>query len=247
MSGPTVEFHEVANIFPLMDGEPFKELCSDIAKHGLIEPIWTWLGKIIDGRNRYRACEEVGIVPAYREWEGEEKGLLSFVISLNLKRRHLNESQRAMIAARMANIRLGDNQYKNNGSANVQTLQISQEKAAELFNVSPRLVASAKKVIEESKPETIAKIEGGKTTVSQIARRFTRQERMEEISKGNQSLNGRKKYSVIYADPPWKYDFSFSDSRAIEEHYPTMELEEIMALPVCKSFIISNKQMELLG
>lgn len=34
-------------------------------------------------------------------------------------------------------------------------------------------------------------------------------------------------YDIIYADPPWKYDFSVSDSRAIESHYPTMELEEI--------------------
>lgn len=47
-------------------------------------------------------------------------------------------------------------------------------------------------------------------------------------------------FDVIYADPPWKYDFSKSDSRAIESHYPTMELEEICALniPAAKNAIL---------
>ena len=81
--------------------------------------------------------------------------------------------------------------------------------------------------------EEIEKVKQGVTTATQVLRRYTRQEKIEEISKGNQPLNGHSKYSVIYADPPWRYDFSFSDSRAIEEHYPTMEIEEIISLPVC--------------
>jgi N6-adenosine-specific RNA methylase IME4 len=225
-----MQFHEVANIFPMMDGEQFKDLCKDIAANGLIEPIWTWCEKIIDGRNRFRACEEVGILPQFREWDGTEDKLLPFVISLNLKRRHLNESQRAMIAANMANLGWGQ---RTDRVANLQLSPVTQTEAAKMFNVSPRLVADAKRVIETSEPETIAKIQEGKTTVSQIARRFNRQAKMDEISKGNRPLDSKaQKYSVIYADPPWRYDFSFSDSRAIEEHYPTMEIEDIMALPV---------------
>lgn len=47
-------------------------------------------------------------------------------------------------------------------------------------------------------------------------------------------------FDVIYADPPWKYDFSKSNSRAIETHYPTMEIEEICGLdiPVAKNAIL---------
>lgn len=40
------------------------------------------------------------------------------------------------------------------------------------------------------------------------------------------------RYSVIYADPPWQYDFSVSDSREIENQYPTMPVNEICALPI---------------
>ncbi len=39
-------------------------------------------------------------------------------------------------------------------------------------------------------------------------------------------------YHVLYADPPWRYEFSQSDSRKIENQYPTMELEDICGMEV---------------
>lgn len=41
-----------------------------------------------------------------------------------------------------------------------------------------------------------------------------------------------KKYNVILADPPWRYDFQMSKSRMIENHYPTMEVDDICKLNV---------------
>lgn len=92
------EFHDVAALFPLMDGEEFELLKADIAAHGLREPIWLHPdGRIIDGRNRYRACLETDTAPRYRAWDGTGS-LVSLVVSLNLKRRHLTKSQLAAIA-----------------------------------------------------------------------------------------------------------------------------------------------------
>jgi len=39
-------------------------------------------------------------------------------------------------------------------------------------------------------------------------------------------------FNIIYADPPWLYDFSRSPTRAIENQYPTMELEQIKKMPL---------------
>jgi hypothetical protein len=101
-----LKFHPLANIFPLMEGQEFESLVEDIrAANGLHEKITLYEGCILDGRNRYRACKALGIditALEFDEYDGSDP--LGFVISLNLARRHLSESQRAMIAAQCANI-----------------------------------------------------------------------------------------------------------------------------------------------
>lgn len=96
-SGTTNEFHEVATIFPPMGEEEFTLFVADIQQRGLLEPIWTFQGKIIDGIHRFRACRQLGIEPTYQEWDGHGS-LVQFVVSRNLQRRHLTAGQRAMLA-----------------------------------------------------------------------------------------------------------------------------------------------------
>src|SRR5437660_4031020 len=63
-------FHEVATIFPPMTEEEFALFVADIQLRGVLDPIWTSHGKIIDGIHRYRACQQLGIEPRYQEWDG---------------------------------------------------------------------------------------------------------------------------------------------------------------------------------
>jgi ParB-like chromosome segregation protein Spo0J len=94
---PDLRFHPLADIFPLMEGTEFDELFADIKAHGLVEPIVVYEGMILDGRNRYRACEVAGLEPAYRHFTGDDP--TAFVISANLHRRHLTaEDKRKVIA-----------------------------------------------------------------------------------------------------------------------------------------------------
>ncbi len=93
-----MNFHEVANVFPLLQGVEFETLCQDIKTKGLIEAIWLHPdGRVIDGRNRYLACQKVDIAPRFRTWDGQGS-LIGFVLSLNLHRRHLTSGQRAVLA-----------------------------------------------------------------------------------------------------------------------------------------------------
>lgn len=157
-------FHPLANIFPLIEGHAYNELRADVMKHGVREPIWIYEGQILDGRNRYRAASSQGVEFEVREYLGDDA--VGFVVSLNLHRRHLTESQRAAVAAKLANMPLGGAQYR---SANLQTDQISQADAANLLNVSTRSVASAKKVIEEASPELVQAMDEGRASVSAAA------------------------------------------------------------------------------
>ena len=143
----SLEFNPVANIFPLMQGAEYNQLKDDIAANGLLDPIWLDTeGKILDGRNRYRVCLDVGVDPQYRTYQGDDE--LKFVISKNLHRRHLSESQRAVIASRLANMQRGGDRPSENDSnfdsANLPIGNFSQPEAAEMLNVSPRTVATIK-------------------------------------------------------------------------------------------------------
>ena len=91
--------HPAAELFPLMKGPEFGLLVEDIGQHGLREPVVMYQGLVLDGRNRLRACEISGVEPRFVEWDGVGSPL-AFVLSRNLHRRHLNEGQRAIIAAR---------------------------------------------------------------------------------------------------------------------------------------------------
>jgi N6-adenosine-specific RNA methylase IME4 len=236
-----IEFHDIANIFPMMGVEEFEQLKQDIKSNGLIEPINTYEGKILDGRNRWLACGEVGIEPRFETYQGDEP--VSFVISKNLKRRHLNGSQKAMIATEIKPA-LEEEARKRQAhgmTAPGKTLveQIpeasdgrARDKAGEVIGISGRYVAEAEKIKQEA-PEYVQPIMDGEMTITKAKREINRKERVEKIVESTaQPIEGIGKFPVIYADPPWRYDFSKSTSRDIENQYPTMDIDDICELNV---------------
>jgi N6-adenosine-specific RNA methylase IME4 len=254
-----IEFHPLAAIFPLVEGAEFDEIAADIRKHGLHEPIVVFEDKILDGRNRYRACEAAGIEPTFTVYTGDDP--VSYVVSLNLRRRHLDESQRAMVAAKLATLKLGDNQHS-------EGLPIGR--ASGMLNVGERTVARAREVLEHGAPELVSAVEHGKVSVSAAAdvatqdidaqreivargereilraaqnirarkaeiRRAERIERLAATCNHSTPFPSDRRYAVLYADPPWHFEVYNEESgveRAAGNHYPTMSLDEICALPV---------------
>jgi len=255
-----LQFHPLADIFPLVEGAEFDELVADIREHGLHEPIVVFEDKILDGRNRYRACDAAGVEPTFTVYSGDDP--VSYVVSLNLRRRHLSESQRAMVAAKLATLKDGQR------ADLVEGLPIGR--ASEMLNVGERSVARAREVQEHGAPELIHAVEQGSVSVSAAADVATlpAQEQREIVARGEreilraaQDIRARKaeirraerierlaatcnqsapfpsdrRYAVLYADPPWHFEVYNEESgieRAAGNHYPTMSLEDICALPV---------------
>ena len=91
-------FHPIANIFPLMTDEEIDSLAEDIKKNGIHNPIWMFQEKVLDGRNRAKACEKIKQDPPIKQFAGTAKDAISFVWSENVERRHLNSSQKAIAA-----------------------------------------------------------------------------------------------------------------------------------------------------
>lgn len=295
----TRQAHPYADIFPLLPDAELKALADDIALHGLREPIWLHRdGRIIDGRNRYRACVLADVEPTYRTYDGDDGAeLLDFVVSLNKFRRHLTPSQLAMVAATVANMKRGRPAGKETSlslyeSAEVNEPLVSIAQAADMFGVGEVSVKHARKVQEQGVPELAEKVVAGKASVSAAAalaeaeekeqrealaaaeeaaksaaagRRAqeateaaARAEEKEIIRRANEIKRRKKEqrqqekaakvaeisartpapldslgpFPVIYADPPWRYDYAEDTTRQIENHYPTMSLDEIKALDI---------------
>jgi len=171
---PEREFHAMAGLFPLLRGAAFNELAADIKNNGLREPILCDAeGRILDGRNRYRACRKVGVEPRFVTWDGAGTPL-DLALSLNLKRRHLDESQRALVAARLAKM-MELEAIQRRGRRAGNTLQIcnqfphrrpSSVSAGILINVSPRLIGYGIRVLRDGCEELIAAVESGQVAVS---------------------------------------------------------------------------------
>lgn len=97
---PDLEIHPFAMLFPEMDGEQFDRLLEDMITNGQQDPIILFEGKILDGRNRYRALMSIRAESiATSDFDGTEMAALRFVASKNLSRRHMNASQRAAVGA----------------------------------------------------------------------------------------------------------------------------------------------------
>lgn len=161
--------HPAAELFPLMSVQEYTNLKNDIAEHGVREPIWVYKGQILDGRHRDRACSELGIECPATTWDGSEAGAVDFVLSVNLKRRHLTASQAAMVAAKYANIKRGSNQHVKEHPPNGGT-SVSQAQAAAATGATVRSTQRAAEVLSGGNEELIEAVAAGKTTVTAAAR-----------------------------------------------------------------------------
>lgn len=176
-SVPDMPAHEVANLFRMMDATEYEGLLRDIQANGLREPIWTLDGTILDGRNRYKACQELNIRPATREYTGptDIASLVAFVMSLNLQRRHLSSSQRSMLALDVEKLLAAElerqrrekiSHYRQTG----ETVEIfppspkAREQAAAITGTNGRYVSDAKKVATQA-PELVNLVRDGTLTI----------------------------------------------------------------------------------
>ena len=100
-----LDFHPLANVFPLLDGEEFEALVADIAEHGVRESVVLYEWQILDGRNRYRAAQVACVDCPLATYDGDDPA--AYVVSLNLHRRHLSDDQRRIAGAKLAQLTRG--------------------------------------------------------------------------------------------------------------------------------------------
>ena len=191
-----LEPHPVADLLPLMDEVSFKELKDDIALNGLREPVWLHPdGRILDGRNRHKACVALRLKPATKVYAGDlsTEAIVAFIISLNLKRRHLDSGQRAFVALRVeqtlaeaARERMLASQNNDAGRAAFQRIEKQADtpihaaaRAAAMVGTNRQYVADAKKIRQEA-PDLEQQVVAGKLTLPKAKQQLKKRQRAKQ-------------------------------------------------------------------
>jgi N6-adenosine-specific RNA methylase IME4 len=294
VAGLVLPAHPFAELFPLIEGEEFLAFAEDIRANGVRDPIVLLGDSILDGRNRANALAhlaETGEIlgegwghrageplspdcleddyPWIRKFNRDVDGdPLAWVLSKNLKRRHLDESQRAMVAAKIANLGVGRpaKPFEPAPDHIPSIGGISARAAARLLNVGHASIERARTVLRDGAHDLQHAVEQGRVAVStaeaiaslpqdeqlaivaksekeilsaakdirarQRRARFAEvNDRLAKISAGNRDVDTSQRFPILYLDPASRFKSGFGD-RSIENHYPTMEWPEILALPI---------------
>ena len=242
--------HPAADAFPMMEDKRFEELKTDLITHGQIEPITLCDGLILDGRNRYKACIQLGIKPVTRNFNGDP---WAYVWSLNGERRDLkSEDQRYLIwkwlneksEAMQSEIkRIADEANKARSEAQVGIPKAEKQRAgtncartskhperqakATASKTNAGAVARGDKLAKD-RPDLEEKVRKGEMKPVEAHRQMKRDAVADKVSE-----LPTDQYRIIYADPPWKYgDKRDGHTTGAEDHYPTLSISELCALPV---------------
>jgi hypothetical protein len=214
-----LEFHELANEFPLIEGEELQKIAEGIKHNGfLLEPITLLDGKVLDGRNRYNAAKQAGYalkpedVEQFAErYPGQDP--VEFVIAKNLHRRHLTEDQRAMIAAKLyaklpkekaggdrtSSLPIGKNEK-------LPSAQSQKQKVATQMKVSVKKVDRAA-AIQKKDAAKAAQVQAGATKMVQAEKELKRKKvafdeaGVGQYVKDKKVLNWFRKVSERYSVP----------------------------------------------
>lgn len=192
-----IPVHPVASLFPMIGGEELQALADDIKANGQREPIIVaYLDEamldepvVIDGRNRFAACELAGVKPEFKyvmslnDRELSPKVIADWIISHNLHRRHLTTSQRAMVGQgylaylkEEAKKRQGArNDLKNISPKSGESLPPAESRsdvqAAKLVGVGKNSIRDADFVVQHD-PALAEQVRDKKVTVSAAAKRI---------------------------------------------------------------------------
>ena len=194
-----IDIHPVAEKFPLLFGREYEELVEDIKDRGQLHPVVFHDNQLLDGRNRVRACNDLGIAPKQTEWSAPD-GVTAgeWIVSTNLQRRHLTSQQRAMIAAdpdildvleAEARERQGTRTDLGDIVEKIPQGSKSRDEAARTFQTNERYVSDAKK-IRKQKPELVEPVINGTMSLKEAKKKVESAELDEALKNLNNDDRG---------------------------------------------------------
>ncbi|OPY59419.1 MAG: hypothetical protein A4E55_00231 [Pelotomaculum sp. PtaU1.Bin035] len=228
--------NEFKSLIPLLTAEEYAGLEKSILEEGCRDALVLWNGIIIDGHNRYEICTQNNIPfnTTDKQFESREKAK-EWIILNQFSRRNLSAYDRSLLALKLKDIisKQAEQRMKSGIPVPKSEQGRTLEKLAKIADVGKDTIYKIEKIEQKATPEQKEKIKKGEVSIHKVFMDINREEKREAIKQDLKTVELPKgTFNVILADPPWKYKFSETESRAIENQYPTMELEDIKNLKI---------------
>ena len=256
------ELDPVCVAFPPMTHDQFLGLKKSIERNGQREPIVVWNDRIVDGRHRLKACQELGIEPVVKRFTGDYQQAVSAAFAANVNRRQLGTGQLALLAAQLATRRPGQTKVAKQIEA-----VLSQPEAAALFGVSRDAVQKACRLVLGNNTALLDGVHTGSMTLNEayvtantgktgLRVKTTEDERkalrvaaavkerlgsesrnlrlvkQAATSAKNLALPTGVRHSVVLADPPW--DYGMADDRSASRIIPHAKYPVMTIAAICE-------------
>lgn len=170
-----MKIHPVCDVLPKMSDEDFAGLEADIKSNGVREPGKTYKGFLVDGKHRYLVCEKLGLdFPTVELSLPDGASLVEHCVAINLRRRHLTQSQKAAVATAMLPLLEKEAAARkqsgkptlppNGGILKTGGVGTAAKAAADAVGVSARTVERVKRVAKADS-QAVEKIKAGTISV----------------------------------------------------------------------------------
>jgi N6-adenosine-specific RNA methylase IME4/predicted XRE-type DNA-binding protein len=244
---------KLQDILPPLSVEEERALKTSIAEQGILQPILVLpSGKIVDGVHRWQIFKELkpDKEPPKEILSLDDETAFLLGITLNIARRQMTPEQ----IRELQNNLKKDREVQKKVALGLRRKGGKQEEVAAIIGVTQQTISNWEqgedititkfcnsynprdlrmKLTQKQKEEIIERVASGESQ-SQIAADYKiSQPRVSQIARRNHKTKNSNpvlpegKFNVIYADPPWKYNFSKVSDWSVEVHYETLNLESI--------------------
>lgn len=193
---------EFKSVIPQLSKGEFDLLEQNILEEGIRDPIVVYNDTIIDGHNRYEIAQKHNLEfkTVDKEFDSIDK-VETWILENQAGRRNLNESQRALLGARLEKTTHGGDRTSKEQVANWQP---DRKSISKMVNASPRSIGRAKKVLIYADIEMVKNVENGELSLSAAEEKINKTEKVKKVKQKDTIKNTTKDYTLIQMKTPLK-------------------------------------------
>jgi N6-adenosine-specific RNA methylase IME4 len=231
---------EFQGLIPMLSRQELEGLERSLCEEGCRDPIVAWEGIIVDGHHRHQLCRKhkIPFKVVEKDFQNRDDAKI-WIIKNQFARRNVTDFTRCVLALEVEPLLAAQARERQREGGRHKLPQKhapphsesgeTRDVVARLAGVSHDTIRKAKLILDKASEEEKAELSrsDARLTIHALYLRL----RQEQLRTGTPIFPDGM-FGLIYCDPPWRFAITEFENRAVENHYPTLGLDELVALPV---------------